>query len=148
MSELKHTQEPWFRSITYGGIVGDNRKKVAQATYHRQSDAEQSNADANRIIACVNACAGMVDPAKEIATLRAEVERLKKAEMNNSDIAIDQSRKRQKSEAEVLRLRELIEWVTNTQKRNYGHATDLHIDMLDWPRKINALANGTGQASS
>jgi hypothetical protein len=33
--------------------------------------------DANRVLDCINACAGMADPAKEIAALRAENKRLK-----------------------------------------------------------------------
>ena len=39
--------------------------------------AIEASATANQIVACVNACAGMVDPAKEIAELRAEIARLK-----------------------------------------------------------------------
>lgn len=38
---------------------------------------EKWEANAERIVACVNACAGMIDPAKEIAELRAEIARLK-----------------------------------------------------------------------
>ena len=38
------------------------------------SPSAEDAANAARIVACVNACAGMVDPAKEIAELRSEVE--------------------------------------------------------------------------
>jgi hypothetical protein len=34
--------------------------------------------NAARIVACVNACAGMEDPAKEIATLRARIAELER----------------------------------------------------------------------
>lgn len=73
----KHTPEPWE-------IVG----KFSDKIYHAPSDtvvaqswypgassispADTMIANARRIVACVNACAGMSDPAAEIAALRAE----------------------------------------------------------------------------
>lgn len=31
------------------------------------------------------------------------------------------------------RLLEAVEWVNNLRNRNYGNATNMHIDMLEWP---------------
>lgn len=153
--ELKHTPEPWSRSITYGSIVGANRIKVAQATYHRQSDAEQSNADANRIVACVNACTGMADPQAEILSLRQEVERLQrvlgidkamadpKAWNQHRSIIADMDKKLITAEAEVARLREALRFVDAKalaiELITSGYAITLSNEIHDVCR--NALAN-------
>ncbi len=63
MSEMKHTHEPWLRSQTL--VFGDDLL-VARC-------ANGNTTNAQRIVDCVNACAGMADPAVEIATLRARV---------------------------------------------------------------------------
>lgn len=39
-------------------------------------DCDHDRANANRIVACVNACAGMADPASEIAALKAQRDEL------------------------------------------------------------------------
>ena len=69
MSEMKHTPEPWVESHTL--VFGDDTL-VARC-------ANENTANAQRIVDCVNACAGMNDPATEIATLRARVAELVKA---------------------------------------------------------------------
>ena len=69
MSEMKHTPEPWVESHTL--VFGDDTL-VARC-------ANENTANAQRIVDCVNACAGMNDPATEIATLRARVAELEKA---------------------------------------------------------------------
>ena len=51
---------PWIPSDTWKDIALNNRG----------SFAAESPVYRDRIIACVNACAGMADPAKEIAALR------------------------------------------------------------------------------
>lgn len=82
MSESKWTPEPWS-SIPQGD--GSNmivyhhetdsqmRPKAFRIIAHclaRKSSLPMDEANADRIVACVNACVGMVDPAKEIAELR------------------------------------------------------------------------------
>ena len=42
-------------------------------------DCDHDKANANRIVACVNACAGMADPASEIAALKAQRDELLEA---------------------------------------------------------------------
>lgn len=92
MSAPKHTPEPWVAGWG-GGITGPNAATMLQWDYkfpiHRVSDWCGPNreavlalpttdpaheANAGRIVACVNACAGMDDPAAEIAALRASEE--------------------------------------------------------------------------
>ena len=65
----KHTPEPWEveRSVDYG--------LVAQAVNPSPNDSDidgnrEAHYNAARIVACVNACAGIDDPAAEIAALR------------------------------------------------------------------------------
>lgn len=64
--------EPWHKDLARG--VRDRADDIIcypfgdPATEHKLSD---------RIAACVNACAGMADPATEIASLKAEIERFK-----------------------------------------------------------------------
>ena len=65
--KTKHTPEPW---IAVGERVAGNGILIALCGH--------GNADnAARIVACVNACAGMEDPAKEIAEMREELNRLR-----------------------------------------------------------------------
>ena len=57
---MKHTPEPWdYRK----GIVGD---VICQKETRQHCDKTE---DCLRAIACVNACAGIEDPAKEIPAL-------------------------------------------------------------------------------
>ena len=44
-----------------------------------------------------------------------------------------------KLKAENERLKEIIEWCDKTQKKYYGNATGLHIEMLDLPDKLQAI---------
>lgn len=75
-TQQKHTPEPWrVRQPTLGKIGGievvNPDGLIAQMQFHpaRQNEAL---ADAERIVACVNACAGMDDPVAEIEGLRSE----------------------------------------------------------------------------
>ena len=87
MKNMKHTPEPW--EAYYGCVIAESEQgitinggtgKEAREYYGGNLIGESiSDANADRIVACVNACAGMEDPAAEIAALRAEVERLKPA---------------------------------------------------------------------
>lgn len=71
MSDTKHTPEPWkITDPDQNGLYGvwsfDGRHCIAEGLYLE---------DARRIVACVNACAGMADPENEILSLRAEIDR-------------------------------------------------------------------------
>ena len=80
----KHTPEPWIIHSTSSHIC--NKQGTIIATLWCIGEAAgaqgmkyypESEANAARIVACVNACKGMEDPAKEIAQLREELARLK-----------------------------------------------------------------------
>jgi len=73
MSE--HTREPWIAS----GRNQNNTIDIWSMDCRHFVAAEATDANARRIVACVNACAGMADPAAEIAKLKARCERLTEA---------------------------------------------------------------------
>lgn len=96
----KHTTEPWelLESeddkdyLRIRGTVWGGRYKIANVLLPSYSESARERgygetlANAERIIDCVNACAGMDDPAEEIAELKskqdelvAENERLREA---------------------------------------------------------------------
>lgn len=83
MSATSHTAEPWefvpaikgrlslrafIRAPREGGMP--YALEVAGEDYTGYGDDERREADLQRIVACVNACADMDDPAKEIDDLR------------------------------------------------------------------------------
>ena len=72
----KHTPEPW-RITTHLCSRDTHIVRRIDGEKHavciiRTNNADEAEANAARIIACVNACAGMDDPAAEIERLRAE----------------------------------------------------------------------------
>jgi len=74
----KHTPEPWvYRPYPNPKIMSceiSSSGSVIAAVCSLPLGIGENNAA--RIVACVNACAGMEDPAKEIATLRARIAEL------------------------------------------------------------------------
>ncbi len=73
----KHTLEPWSVACGEGHhegwvvITAKHAGMTAETPLAKISDVcGDAMPDAARIVACVNACAGMDDPAAEIATLR------------------------------------------------------------------------------
>ena len=69
---MKHTPEPWIYTafdvpILFTGVIKHNEGREIAAIYGNMGAGE---ANAARIVACVNACAGMDDPAAEIERLR------------------------------------------------------------------------------
>ena len=69
----KHTPEPWFYESEpryCSEILGLEDRSVCVFV------DDPSEADVNRIISCVNACAGMDDPAAEIAELKRQRDEL------------------------------------------------------------------------
>ena len=86
----KHTPEPWIvcehdagcRDATNFGLsieqdrerCGEEPSIIAEVDIDGDGiDLETGRANAARIVACVNACAGMDDPAAEISRLRARL---------------------------------------------------------------------------
>ncbi|WP_411887389.1 hypothetical protein [Hydrocarboniphaga effusa] len=61
-----HALEPWH--VELGAFLYSGCSKVADIGF--AATEEDRTANAYRIVACVNACEGMDDPAKEIAALR------------------------------------------------------------------------------
>lgn len=74
--EGEHTPEPWAcdpDSIGHIYAVGDKRATGAcgNVLTYTGRPLEERRANARRIVACVNACAGMADPAADIARMLA-----------------------------------------------------------------------------
>jgi hypothetical protein len=69
MSDTKHSKTPWH----YGGreVLADDDTLVCSLSGWKNYAAIKS--DGERIVACVNACAGLDDPAAEIAALRTQL---------------------------------------------------------------------------
>ena len=78
MSDQKWTQEPWSLAIPTGGKpdrgICISCPDGALATIHRESDSyfadPTGTANGHRIVACVNALAGIADPAAFMAAVR------------------------------------------------------------------------------
>ena len=75
---MSHTPEPWYKNqfnikspITVQSNTGEWVCKVSSEGNWAQQSHKTEKANAARIVACVNACAGMDDPAAEIDALKA-----------------------------------------------------------------------------
>ncbi len=68
----KHTPEPWSHNV--GDPAGD---PTDSRIYSGDCSVTEATgpADAARIVACVNACAGITDPAATLAEVRKTLER-------------------------------------------------------------------------
>ena len=98
----KHTPEPWELLDAEGdkeylrirGTVLGGRYKIANVLWPnysesaREREAAETLANAERIIDCVNACAGIADPAAEIAELKRQRDELLAA-LNKYEEAFD-----------------------------------------------------------
>ena len=67
MSEQKHTPEPWHRDPKYPFAImapdgEDYPWHIANVMEDVNGDDAESEANAERIVACVNGCAGIADP--------------------------------------------------------------------------------------
>jgi len=119
MSDTKHTAEPWIvceklsGSENHQGFTIRSRGGWAIAVVNPlDQHGTGGKANADRIVACVNACRGMADPEAEIAALRADVERLRQwigSEDCRSDArsAADLRAKMEHYRSEVDRLKEI-----------------------------------------
>lgn len=72
---MKHTPEPWALSETECDIMGKDNVFVMEEMYH-DNDIWHNPNDMPRIVACVNACAGIEDPAKAIQAARGAIQHL------------------------------------------------------------------------
>ena len=72
--DMKHTPEPWRITTHLSSDITHIVRRIDGEKHAvciiRTNNAEEANANAARIVACVNACAGMDDPAAEIERLR------------------------------------------------------------------------------
>lgn len=84
MSEQVEFGEPWEHNGR-GDLVDCRGDKLAIGYYGGEADVRHDD----RIMVCVNACAGMSDPAAEIARLRAEVA-AKNARLERLDAVLDE----------------------------------------------------------
>jgi hypothetical protein len=83
-----HTPEPWRVEAKYtnGLLITDQYEDTnicSTGAFHGYSSIQQANA--YRIVACVNACAGMENPSAEIERLKAQCAELV---MGKADIAM------------------------------------------------------------
>lgn len=74
---MSHTPEPWRAEWQPGQTPKHTYTHCVMYGDDSLCDT-LTEADAHRIVACVNACAGMADPAAEIARLSEEVDRLRR----------------------------------------------------------------------
>lgn len=75
---MSHTPEPWRYqddADAYTHIIRQESDTRLILCYGPQSSKPNVKNNMIRIVACVNSCAGMEDPAAEIASLRADAER-------------------------------------------------------------------------
>lgn len=100
MSE--HTPEPWVFNSNTGsiGILSNEDDQsfgiITQViAYIDTFDTNERESNARRIVACVNACVDMDDPAKELAALRAQVEALKQENMTMYACILESSQSRE-----------------------------------------------------
>ena len=78
--EPKHTPEPWVAQTAHGDhyILGANNRFVAFFESDDATGIDDAAPNAQRTVACVNACAGMESPEHEIRTLKADSGYLRK----------------------------------------------------------------------
>ncbi len=84
---MKHTPEPWV--LKPNGVInageafqyarGSGQCQIVSVTIRQRAPddvntSDERDANAARIVACVNACAGMDDPAAEIAGMRLDMQ--------------------------------------------------------------------------
>ncbi len=136
MSE--HTPEPWktcaddeedFDSEYYIEVrskYSGNLCQLGSSTFSRD--------DARRIVTCVNACAGMYDPAAEIAALRSQLAERDSAIDSLRDTIVKQTQAYDALRAQVEEyekaLREISIWSQDLQDRTVNAGVDMVL--LEW----------------
>lgn len=75
---MKHTPEPWKAYVNPRngaiGVYSITTENDVAGCNHLGLPANARKANANRIVACVNACAGIEDPASAISDAREALE--------------------------------------------------------------------------
>ena len=74
-----HTPEPWYwhENDSYCEINSERDGQIVDSCASScLGDIDLGRANARRIVACVNACEGMEDPAAEIAELKRQLDEL------------------------------------------------------------------------
>ena len=117
-TEAGHTPEPWSFIRQDNMIVAGNRLIGFTCRSINMSITERDS-DASRIVACVNACAGLSDPAAELARLRLD--------RDNAVLLLRQERERTETLAEHLdKTKNCINAILSNVSL-YGHETlDIH----------------------
>ena len=100
----KHTPEPWWHSKLEIGDVPMMNTKIAKVSGYSHEEAE---ANGKRIVECVNACAGIDDPAAEFDYLRGAVEQLKRERDAAAKMGIEITNQRNAFLALVRKVAEL-----------------------------------------
>jgi len=113
-----HTPEPWrvyawLNDSTFA-VEYIQPSRVSAFICQMNGSNDKSKANASRIVACVNACAGMEDPADEIDRLKAERAALLEAieshlDLYNAGLLSDP----QRLEEHTLRLAEIYTDIIN-----------------------------------
>lgn len=72
--KTQHTAGTWLLRSSVDTnetlVWNDNRCPIAKIPWDGFTENNETEANAARIVACVNACAGLADPAADLATLR------------------------------------------------------------------------------
>ena len=79
--KAQHTPEPWFITGLSASTITDKNAVVTALIPELKAQADicdqvTRNANAARIVACVNACAGLSDPAADLAALREALQQI------------------------------------------------------------------------
>lgn len=93
MSKEKHTPEPWIVNDTSVGITIFSEKQSAYLMYMSQTrTVNEGNANAYRVVECVNAMEGVENPTEFIANVRKLIEEVHNGSRSEAwDIAQDLS---------------------------------------------------------
>lgn len=90
MSEVKHTPEPWMADLEdYSSVVDSDGICVCEMPpYTRSPNREKARANAERIVACVNACRGINPEAVPLMlkTLQEAYRVLAESHMQNGEL--------------------------------------------------------------
>jgi hypothetical protein len=133
--DKKHTSEPWSQPYDDCRIEGDAEYSVNGSMTISMPYADTGIAEANvaRIVACVNACAGMDDPAADIHELQMNGMTRNEAD---ADIA-----------AVTVNLQEVIDGLCTALETARGYALEYCCDDTSKPVMVNidaAIAKAKG----
>lgn len=106
----KHTPEPWF--VREFGTHTDRPSYFVMMSQTKGLFQTSDKSLSNRIVACVNACAGMNDPEAEIENLKKQVQAHRnsayKASVANADLIAEITRMKEN-------MREVVQFLEHVQ---------------------------------